>query len=576
MKPQIEQLDDIPVIFRMIKKMKVIEAMDNIFIPHKNWTGITVGELTSIWLCFLISTQDHRLSYFVEWARPRMQTICSLLSKEATVYDFSDDKLELLLGYFSESNQWNSFETIIDHEVIRVFNLETEVLRGDATIGKSFARILKDGLFQYGNSKHFRKDLAQFKTMLCTLDPLGYPLSNLTVSGNSADDPLYIPVIGQAMERLPSTGSLFVGDCKLGSLATRAFIHENEHYYLCPLSGVQLKSGELEVYINNIKSEGIELQKVWKDGKVIAKGYCTIKPHWYTNSNGELISWSEKRHIVRSYAYARTQIEALVKRMDKCFADLLGLNVKKQGKKTFSNISELELECKRIVKHYKMTDIINFEIKKEVTIKQIRAWKDRPAREETQTDYIVAAVKDENKIIQKKKLFGWRVYGTNNTSDDMTVEKAVLLYRKEYIIERRFNYLKNKPLNLLPLFLRTDKYIVGLINVLLLALRVISLIEFNVARNLEKNDKEIAGLYSGNPKHKTRNPSVTLILRAFLGIYCVASLNLKETKIEYDITTLNSLQKRLLRLLDMPYEVYAKFIKTVDYNQNNIILKIKT
>ena len=68
MDPQVEQLDDIPVIFSMIHKMNIIGAIDNVFVAHKNWKGISIGELTAIWLCFLISTQDHRLSYLAEWA----------------------------------------------------------------------------------------------------------------------------------------------------------------------------------------------------------------------------------------------------------------------------------------------------------------------------------------------------------------------------------------------------------------------------------------------------------------------------------------------------------------------------
>ncbi len=573
MSATIEQLDDIPVIFNMVKKMGVIESIDNEFVPHKNWKGISVGELTAIWLCFLISTQDHRLSYLVEWARSKMHILSSLLSKDVTINDFSDDKLELLLGYFSQPEKWNSFERIVDTDVIRVFDLETDILRVDATIGKSFSKIIKDGLIQFGHSKQFRADIGQFKTMLCTLDPMGYPLSNITVSGNSADDSLYVPVISETMNRLHGEKSLFVGDCKLGSLQSRAFIHKKGHTYLCPLSGKQLKENELKIYIHDMDKQGFKPEKIYKDGKVIAKGYDIIKQHWYFDVDGDLVIWSEKRFIIRSFAYARKEIEAFVARVEKCKSALLELNVKKQGKKSFNNMYDLDIECRNIVRQHKMDGILHFNIDEIISVKQIRQWKDRPARKETHTEYRVSVTKDNEKIADKKKLAGWRVYASNSLSKDLTIEKAVLLYRKEYIIERRFDYLKNRPLNLIPLYLRVEKYIVGLINVLLLALRVISLIEFSVVRSLEKEEKDLAGLYAGNPKHKTKRPSVVLILRAFLGIYSIGVLDMKNTKIQYQVTSLNLLQRKLLRLLGMSERIYADFAATVQYQCGNLILK---
>ncbi len=574
MKPQIEPLDDLPVIFCIIKKMRVIEAIDSVFVPHKNWTGITVGELTAIWLCYLISQHDHRLSYLEAWASNKLHILSILLEREVTIYDFKDDKLELLLGYFSEQTQWNEFETSIDKEAIKIFDLKSDLIEVDATIGKSFKKAVEDGLFQYGNSKQFRSDLPQFKTMLCTLDALGYPMGSLTVSGNTADDTLYVPVIEQAMRKLPNTGCLFMGDCKLGSISSRAFIHKNGHYYLCPLSGVQIKEEELNAYINDIENEQIELQKIYKDNQVIAKGYSTIKQLWKINEQGELIIWNEKRQIVRSYVYAKTQIESFVKRLNNCQTELLGLNIRKQGKRTFDNKIDLEVECKRIIKKHKVEKLIDIEITEQETLKQIRRWKNRQAREEIQTDYTVKVIRDKDKIQRKKKLLGWRVYATNCTNKDFTLEKIVLLYRKEYIIERRFDYLKNKTLNLIPIYLRTDEYVIGLINVLLLALRVISLIEFEVARNIEKSGKELAGLYPANPKQTTKSPSVTLILRVFFNLYCIATTDFNNRRMEFEVTEINPLQKKLLRLLNMPDEIYTKFSKIVTYEQNNVILKI--
>ena len=56
-------------------------------------------------------------------------------------------------------------------------------------------RVSEGGLFQFGHSKDYRPDLPQVKVMQAVLDPLGMPLATDVVSGERADDPLYMPCI---------------------------------------------------------------------------------------------------------------------------------------------------------------------------------------------------------------------------------------------------------------------------------------------------------------------------------------------------------------------------------------------
>ena len=71
------------------------------------------------------------------------------------------------------------------------------------------------------------------------------PLATDVVSGERADDPLYIPCIERVQRSLGRSGLLFVGDCKMAARDTRGFIALAGDYYLCPLPQVQLAEGEL-------------------------------------------------------------------------------------------------------------------------------------------------------------------------------------------------------------------------------------------------------------------------------------------------------------------------------------------
>jgi hypothetical protein len=61
-------------------------------------------------------------------------------------------------------------------------------------------------LFQRGHSKDHRPDLRQLKVMLAALDPLGVLVGADVVSGNTADDGLYVPMIARLRATLPGQG----------------------------------------------------------------------------------------------------------------------------------------------------------------------------------------------------------------------------------------------------------------------------------------------------------------------------------------------------------------------------------
>ena len=47
------------------------------------------------------------------------------------------------------------------------------------------------------------------------------------VSGQRADDGLYVPAIQQAQQTLRQEGLLYVGDCKMAALTTRAYVQQS-------------------------------------------------------------------------------------------------------------------------------------------------------------------------------------------------------------------------------------------------------------------------------------------------------------------------------------------------------------
>jgi len=112
--------------------------------------------------------------------------------------------------------------------------LPQDVIRCDATTVSGAHEVTEGGLLQFGHSKD-DPTRPQIKVMMGSLDPLGMPLATDVLSGERADDGLYIPIIERIRSGLNKTGLLFVGDCKMSALATRAHVVGRKHFYLSPL-----------------------------------------------------------------------------------------------------------------------------------------------------------------------------------------------------------------------------------------------------------------------------------------------------------------------------------------------------
>jgi hypothetical protein len=91
--------------------------------------------------------------------------------------------------------------------------------------------------------------LPQVKIMQAVHDhPLGMPVATDVVSGEKADDPLYVPCIERVQQSLGRGGLLFVGDCKMASRETRSWRSKGRRYRVLkpvmrseqPLQGVTL------------------------------------------------------------------------------------------------------------------------------------------------------------------------------------------------------------------------------------------------------------------------------------------------------------------------------------------------
>ena len=318
---KIERIDDVPVLLAQLERMQVANLLDRHFPTHGNWQGLSLGTVSVVWLSHILSEGDHWLNHVEPWANQRLNCLQACLGQEMRGLDCSDDRLASVLDYLSDDEQWQSFERDLNQHLIRVYDLHPRRVRLDSTTVSGYVHPSPDGLFQFGHSKDHRPDLPQVKIKLSALDPLGLPLGVTMVSGQRADDGLYVPAIQQVQQTLGQEGLLYVGDCKMAALSTRAYVQQSGDYYLCPLSGVQVSAARLQQLVAPVqaKTQAVRtIQRQREDGsaEVIALGYEYTQQVSLMQEESA-VQWDERVLVIRSLKLAQTQQAALRERLRK-------------------------------------------------------------------------------------------------------------------------------------------------------------------------------------------------------------------------------------------------------------------
>src|SRR6266498_1667640 len=273
-----ERVDDIPLLLAQLDRMGVQPLLDEHFPTHGNWVGLSLGWVTVLWLTHILSEADHRLNHVEPWAEQRLHTLRASTGQRVHPLDLSDDRLAAVLEVLSDDKRWQAFEGALTQHLLCVYDLQPERVRLDSTTASGYWAVTPEGLFQFGHSKDHRPDLPQVKVMLAALDPLGLPLATAVVPGQRADDPLYTPAITRVRESLGRRGLLYVGDCKMAALETRAFTHAGGDFYLCPLSALQMPSDVLAEYLSPLWTGNQDLTPIQRERapgtrELVAEGY---------------------------------------------------------------------------------------------------------------------------------------------------------------------------------------------------------------------------------------------------------------------------------------------------------------
>jgi len=561
MTQRIERVDTIPVIHGMLTRMGVAEVIDSVFIPHGNWSGLSYGQLSVLFVTYVLHSLTHRLSSMESWVKEHKTVIEQVTGWKLAEKDATDDRLCRLVEVLGHDMEMiYKFQLQMSPRLISGHQLPTDVARYDTT---SFSvwhqRNLQNGLLALGHSKDHRPDLLQYKQGLGVLDPAGIPILSETIPGNCADDPLYFPAWKRMANVIGSSDFLYIADCKAASLETRAGIAHGKGSYLFPLP----MTGETPKHIKELVLNPPEtIQDIIlapksdeEDVRIVGRGFAVNRQITAQLPGGEIHSFEEQWMVTRSDAHAQRQIESLMTRIDKVISKISNLKPK-----TNETADSFQARADKILENAKLDDCLHVEVNETITLQKKYTSKGRPGPNSPFTTVEVRKIsvqvhRNQAAIEEFKLLAGWRIYVTNVPANRMTLNQSTLYYRDEWLVERGFHRFKKGQIPALPLFLRIPERIKGLMLLLTIALQVLTLMEFVSRQELAKNNETISGLVPGNPKMKTPRPSAERLLSQFDNI----NLLIEEKRGSARAVLLGGLtllQKRILSLLRMPEKTY--------------------
>ena len=515
------RVDDIPLLIAVIKHMGLERILAELVPTHGNTRYhclLSTGAALCIWLVYLISQGDHRKWKMEEWVALHTAVLSKLWGEPVVPGDFSDDRLSTLAAYVGRAEILAAIDQAVGEQILSL--VELDHLRLDATVFTGYHAPTAGGLMQYGQRKGGPAGCTQYKLMAAATGAGQYVAGQFS-PGHRADDPLYVPLLDQLFTQCQSPGMLFVGDCKMGSLATRRHIATHGHYYYLPVSQPALSSETREQLVEAAVAGQLSgLAPIVREEQLLGYGYEMSRE---VSCAGTV--WTERMHIIRALSQVEAERKTLERRMATACAGLRALPPPpKQGVKAYTDAAVLAQKIAALLDPEDLHGLVEYTLTVEpyTTKKGPKKSPKKGAKKGTETEmavrYVVRDVHVNAEVVRERlHRAGWRVFVTTAPPERLSLEAGQVLYRQGagQGIERMNEILKaHDTLGFHSLYVRTDEQLRGLGALMTLALRIIMHIEITIRINLAQEKRPLSDYYpqgrtSTKPTTKTMLERIT-------------------------------------------------------------------
>jgi transposase len=480
-------------------------------------------------------------------------TVLDVILSGIAPEEYFDDRLADTLDAIYNYGIGN-LEMLITQHMIQEFNIKNNICHDDTTSASTYGNCNKNRTsnsieITFGYSKKHRQDLKQLVWSLSVSTDSAFPLFQKAYSGNTADVDTYVEQWQNLIDLLGYQDFLYVADSKLITKENMSQIHNNGGFFIAPAPMYESYKKVLHYALENHDKETlISYKNQFNRGFEIP---IEIEYEDETYTFRMIVLYDQK-----VAARKRNTLHARIAKTQSLFEELQG----KLNKYKLKTESAIEQRCDAIVKKYHTGNFFQYTINNDPVTTYKNKKKGRipknkiPEKVAVVTDnFNVEFQLNQAAIDEELARCGYYPLITNKPEDALSIEEAMLAHKNQYKSEH-VNRRAKSSLKLEPIYLQTPDRIEAMLFLFKIALQIVVLVERTARSNIKNRDK---GLDNFMPNKKdVRNPRTEYMFSEFQ--YLVSGkVPIPGGEVSGFVSELNSLQKDILRILEIPFECYS-------------------
>lgn len=535
----------LPLIHWVIKRLRLYEILAAHIPAHGNEIISAVDSLLLILYNITLGRQPlYELEQWTKGINPR-----GLGCLDIAHGHLNDDRFGRALDKLYWADR-SSLMTEIVMKVVEEFNLDISRIHNDSTTIKAFGRIpgkTRTGLeLKKGNSKDHRPDLKQLVYCLSISADGAVPIHHKAYAGNRTDDTTHIETWNTIRKIVKKTDFLYVADCKVCT--------NKQLFHIVDKGGrvvtiIPETWGEVEHFKDELRSKIKARKKIWRR-KIQPRPIDYPKYEYFSLFSGKY-NTKQRYRIHWIYSNEKKQRDHL-SRMEALLNTekaLLEINSRINTRKLKTR-EQIDDEIKKVVKKFKTKSFLKIQVRQSTEKWKVQIGRGRPGshtkyRVKTNTIYVLIWSRDLRAIKKEQRIDG--IFPLLSTDEKLTAKEALMAYKYQPKLEKRFNQFKSVH-NGAPLLFKKIERVESTMFVFFLALIIQALIEREVRKKMLELEIESLDIY---PECRDAyHPTTTKILSNFEGLSIYKIMKGKKIVEEYK-DTLTDTQKTILKLLEI-------------------------
>jgi transposase len=466
---------------------------------------------------------------------------------------FNDDRIARLLDSVYESNRKKIFFRIALRS-IKMFELNCKNMHNDTTTIKLYGKYKNwelEPLACNGISKDHRPDLKQLVLGLNICGDGAIPLSHDVHSGNRTDDTTHISNWDHLRRLLQTNDFIYTADSKLCTEKNLSHIefYNGQYITVMPRTWKEDQLFRKEVIDGNVSWKLILSRPSNRHPNTVIDKYYTTKTEPYQGKNRRII-WiksSQKEEVDQSTREDR--IKQSIRELNAINSKINRYNLKQ--------LKDIKTAINTILKTNHTKHLIKCSIGSRTIVKNSYKAKGRPGLSSPKAilrkkEYCVIFEIDNAEVCRQKRADGVFPLITNNQTK--SAKEILETYEFQSFLEKRHSQIKSV-LEIAPVYLKKPRRVLALIDIVVIALSVASLMERDLRLGMIKHGIDSLPVYP--EKRECKHPTTQSIVRVFSSVEKYELLDRNGQGIEYFPPNLSSLQKQILELMEVPIGLFV-------------------